>query len=54
MDKEINREIILYVIGIIILVAIAIGQLYLFYFASCSTVKSFWLVTQMPARCINL
>jgi len=43
----------LYLILILFLFSIGIFGAYLFYFGDCKMVKSFWLITYTPARCIK-
>lgn len=47
MSKVVN--IVLIILGIVLIA----GQGYLFYFASCETVKDYWMLTHVPGRCIN-
>lgn len=39
------------IIAITLLLLLFTG--YLFYFADCATIKTYWLVVQTPARCIQ-
>lgn len=46
-------EMLLFLGVITIATCIFLFQGYLHYFAPCSQVKEFWLITLTPARCIN-
>ncbi len=49
-----SMEIVLVILIIGIAVLVGIFQAWLFIAAPCSTVKEFWMITQVPGRCINL
>lgn len=43
---------ILYLVVLVPFAALALFGLYLFFFADCDLVKQFWLLTQVPGRCL--
>ncbi len=42
----------LYILALIALPPLLAFQMWLFYFAPCSTVKDFWVLTHVPGRCL--
>lgn len=53
-DNKKNWKSVIYIsVGAGIIIVYLVVQGYLYYFAPCSKVKSYWYVTQTPARCIT-
>lgn len=44
---------VLSLLCIVVAVSFLLIEFYLFYFASCSTLGDYWLIVQMPGRCIH-
>lgn len=52
--KANNRSLYWHMLFFIVAVTVGVFQLYLWGFAPCAEIKTYWYLTHTPARCIAL